>query len=591
MKSFFKSVLSTIVGVLVSSLIIAVIGILILLGFIGIMFKGSSESYSLKDNTVLTIRLSGIMKDRVTPNPIYDYLDIGGDPEIGLTDILSAIQKAKDNDKIKGIYIHSGYFTAPSASLLEIRNALLDFKSGGKFIISYADNYLQNGYFLSSVSNTVIMNPQGALDLHGLSVKPTFYKGLLDKVGIEMQIFKVGTYKSAVEPYMLDKMSEANRQQVTAFADDIWATMLKEISTSREIPTDRLNQLTDTLPAFRASSFVIENKLADTLMYETGVKEYLKALLHVSSTDDIHLATVDNMQSVEDNKSGTFDDQIAVLYAEGSIVSGNSSSDINDRYLIRQIEKLKDNEDIKAVIFRINSPGGSAYASEQIWKAITDLKSSKPVIVSMGGYAASGGYYIASNATKIFAQPNTLTGSIGIFGMFPNTAGLTDKLGLTFDGVKTNKFSDFGDITRPMSSEEKDVLQQYINKGYDLFLTRCSEGRNIPKEDMAKIAEGRVWTGNQALKIGLVDAIGGIDDAIKEAAKLSNLTDYTVHEYPRKPGPFDTFLNTRKDQLATRILKEYLGSDFQLLQTIKDIKNLKEQDFIQARMPYEIDLQ
>lgn len=587
MKKFFKSVLAVIAGVLISCLIIGGIAVLIIVGFTGIF----SDSYSLKDNTVLTIKLSGVMKDKVTPNPIYDYLDIGGSPEISLTDILSAIKKAKDNDKIKGIYIRSGYFTAPSASLVEIRNALIDFKSTGKFIISYADDYLQSGYFVASVSDKVIMNPQGTLDLHGLAVSPTFYKGLLDKIGVEMQIFKVGTYKSAVEPYMLDKMSDANREQVTAFANDIWSTVLKGISSSRNISVEKLNQLTDTLPAFRASSFVIENNLADTLMYETDVKEYLKTLLHVESSKDVHVATIDNMQSVDDPKESESKDQIAILYAEGSIVSGNSSSDINDKYLIRQIEKLKKDEDVKAVVFRVNSPGGSAYASEQIWRAITELKASKPVVVSMGGYAASGGYYISSNATKIFAQPTTLTGSIGIFGMFPNMEGLTNKIGLTFDKVKTNKFSDFGNVTRPMSSEEKEILQQYINRGYDLFLTRCSEGRNIPKDQLEKIAEGRVWTGQQALKIGLVDAIGGIDDAVKEAAKLSNTQEYSTHEYPHKPGMLGTLLKSGKDQFATRALKEYLDNDFQLLKTIKEINNLKEQDFIQARMPYDLDIQ
>lgn len=588
MKKFFKSILATIIGVLISCLIIVGVGLLVLFNLIG----NSTESYSLKENTILTIKLSGMMKDRVTQNPLYDYLDVGGNPEISLTDILSAIKKAKNDDHIKGIYIRSGYFSAPNASLLEIRNALKDFKSSGKFIISYADDYLQNGYFLSSIANKVIMNPQGTLDLHGLAVSPTFYKGLLDKVGIEMQIFKVGTYKSAVEPYMLDKMSDANREQVTAFASDIWQSVLKEISLSRNIEVSKLEQLTDTLPAFRPSSFAIENKLADTLMYETEIKEYLKSLLKVTSVKDINFASVDNMQSVKDSEKSDSTDEIALLYAEGSIISGNSSSDINDKYIIGQIEKLKENKDIKAVVIRVNSPGGSAYASEQIWKAIADLKKEKrAVVVSMGGYAASGGYYISSNATKIFAQPTTLTGSIGIFGMFPNTAGLANKIGLTFDKVKTNKFSDFGDITRPMTSDEKSILQQYINRGYDLFLTRCSEGRNIPKQELEKIAEGRVWTGQQALKLGLVDALGGLDDAIKATAKLSNLNKYVVREYPQKPGPFDMLLKTKKEQFVTNALKEYLGNDFQVLQTIKDIKDMREQDFIQARMPYQLELQ
>ncbi|SHE38121.1 signal peptide peptidase SppA [Dysgonomonas macrotermitis] len=590
MKSFFKSVLATIVGILISSAIIGVICAFLFFGFIGIILSSSSESYSLKNNTVMTINLTGVMKDRVIPNPIYSYLGLDGDPEMSLTDILAAIKKAKNNDKIKGIYIRSGYFSASSSSLNEIREALLEFKSSGKFIVAYADDYLQGGYYVSSVADKVFLNPQGSLDLHGLSVSPTFYKGMLDKLGIEMQIFKVGTYKSAVEPYITDKMSDANREQVSSFANDIWASILKGISDSRDIPIEDLNRLTDTLPAFRGGDFIINNKLADDLLYETEAKQYLKNMLGLSESDDLYTASVTDMQSVTDPKESGSSDRIAVLYAEGSIVSGTGSSDINDRYLIRQIEKLRENDDVKAVVFRVNSPGGSAYASEQIWKAITNLKAVKPVIVSMGGYAASGGYYISCNATKIYAQPTTLTGSIGIFGMFPNVEGLTNKVGLTFDEVKTNKFSDFGDITRPMTTDEKVILQQYIERGYRLFLTRCSEGRNIPMDVMEQIAEGRVWTGKQALSLGLVDALGGMDDAIRDAAMIAGLSSYTVSEYPRKPGPFDEFFKTQKDEFATRTLKEYLGGDFQLLKTIKEIKDLKEQDFIQARMPYDLEI-
>lgn len=590
MKSFFKSVLATIVGILISSAIIGVICAFLFFGFIGIILSSSSESYSLKNNTVMTINLTGVMKDRVIPNPIYSYLGLDGDPEMSLTDILAAIKKAKNNDKIKGIYIRSGYFSASSSSLNEIREALLEFKSSGKFIVAYADDYLQGGYYVSSVADKIFLNPQGSLDLHGLSVSPTFYKGMLDKLGIEMQIFKVGTYKSAVEPYITDKMSDANREQVSSFANDIWDSILKGISDSRDIPVEDLNRLTDTLPAFRGGDFIINNKLADDLLYETEAKQYLKNMLGLSESDDLHTASVTDMQSVTDPKESGSSDRIAVLYAEGSIVSGTGSSDINDRYLIRQIEKLRENDDVKAVVFRVNSPGGSAYASEQIWKAITNLKAVKPVIVSMGGYAASGGYYISCNATKIYAQPTTLTGSIGIFGMFPNVEGLTNKVGLTFDEVKTNKFSDFGDITRPMTTDEKVILQQYIERGYRLFLTRCSEGRNIPMDVMEQIAEGRVWTGKQALSLGLVDALGGMDDAIRDAAMIAGLSSYTVSEYPRKPGPFDEFFKTQKDEFATRTLKEYLGGDFQLLKTIKEIKDLKEQDFIQARMPYDLEI-
>lgn len=551
------------------------------------MSFGSSDKYNLKDNTVLTLKLEGTLSERVEPNSFLDLIGQNTDLEIGLDDILSSIKKAKENDNIKGIYINSGAFAASNASLKEIRDQLADFKESGKFIIAYADVYSQGCYYLSSVADKVIMNPQGNLDLHGLSSSPTFYKGLLNKVGIEMQIFKVGTFKSAVEPFMLDKMSDANREQVTAYINDIWSTITSEISDSRKISVDKINQLTDSLQTFKLANASVNDGLVDTLMYETEVKEYLKDLLKVEKAKDVRMASIKDMTSVSFVKESNSKDVIAILYAEGSINNGSGKDGITDKRYVKEIEKLKDNDKVKAVVFRVNSPGGSAYASEQIWKAITDLKAKKPVVVSMGDYAASGGYYIACNASKIIAQPNTLTGSIGIFGMFPNFEGLTKKVGLSFDNVKTNKFADFGDATRPMRPEEKVILQQYIEHGYDLFLTRCSEGRNIPKDSLDHIAQGRVWTGNQALKIGLVDALGNIDTAIQEAAKLAKLDDYSLQDYPKKVDFLESLLSNQKEEFATKAMKEYLGKDYELFKTIKEIK---EQDFVQARMPYDISI-
>lgn len=551
------------------------------------MSFGSSDKYNLKDNTVLTLKLEGTLSERVEPNSFLDLIGQNTDLEIGLDDILSSIKKAKENDNIKGIYINSGAFAASNASLKEIRDQLADFKESGKFIIAYADVYSQGCYYLSSVADKVIMNPQGNLDLHGLSSSPTFYKGLLDKIGIEMQIFKVGTFKSAVEPFMLDKMSDANREQVTAYINDIWSTITSGISDSRKISVDKINQLTDSLQTFKLANASVSDGLVDTLMYETEVKEYLKDLLKVEKAKDVRMASIKDMTSVSFVKESNSKDVIAILYAEGSINNGSGKDGITDKRYVKEIEKLKDNDKVKAVVFRVNSPGGSAYASEQIWKAITDLKAKKPVVVSMGDYAASGGYYIACNASKIIAQPNTLTGSIGIFGMFPNFEGLTKKVGLSFDNVKTNKFADFGDATRPMRPEEKVILQQYIEHGYDLFLTRCSEGRNIPKDSLDHIAQGRVWTGNQALKIGLVDALGNIDTAIQEAAKLAKLDDYSLQDYPKKVDFLESLLSNQKEEFATKAMKEYLGKDYELFKTIKEIK---EQDFVQARMPYDISI-
>lgn len=590
MKSFFKSVFATIVGIFISFFIIVCFMILF---FISLMSLGtSSEEYTPKENTILKINLSGVMKDRTYSNPLLEFLDLSEDTEISLTETLDAIKKAKANENIKGIYIYSGYMSASNASLTELRDALLDFKKHGKFIISYADTYLQGGYFLSTVADKIIVNPEGMVDLHGISANLMFFKGTLDKLGVDMQIFKVGTYKSAVEPYIDTKMSDANKEQITSYINSIWSNILSRISSARSIPIEELNTLTNEMPAFQTSEFLLKNKLVDELLYESEIKNYLKDLVKVSDIKDLEIATVSDINSIKTKETKEEkNNKIAVLYAEGTIVSGNKKEDISDGYLIKQIQKIADNDDIKGVVFRVNSPGGSAFASEQIWKAITDLKAKKPVYVSMGDYAASGGYYISCNANKIYAQPTTLTGSIGIFGMFPNIEGLTQKIGLTFSNVKTNTFADFGDINRPMREDEKRIVQAYIERGYDLFLTRCSEGRNIPKTKLDSIAQGRVWTGSQAIKLGLVDKLGGMDKAISDLANELNLSSFSIAEYPAPASPFDFLLSTSKDEIAAYLINEYLGADVKLLKSIKEIKNLKETDFIQARMPYELTIE
>jgi len=585
MKDFFKSLLASILGCFI------VLGLFFLIFFLSIaamstMSFSSGEKYVLKDNTVLTLKLEGALSERVEEeNPFLALLGQNSEPQLGMDDVISSIKRAKENDKIKGIYIHAGAFSAAGASLKEIRDQLVDFKESGKFIITYADVYTQGCYYLSSVADKVILNPRGNLDMHGYAAMPTFYKGLLDKIGVEMQIFKVGTFKSAVEPFMLDKMSDANREQVSSYMNDMWSTIISEISQSREIPVGKLNLLTDSLVTFKEATNVLAEGLVDTLMYETGVKEYLKNLIKVEKVKDINLASFKDIATVPAVKESKSDDVIAVLYAQGSITDGNGKDGITSKRFVKEIQKLKDNDKVKAVVFRVNSGGGSAYASEEIWEAMGLLKEKKPVVVSMGDYAASGGYYISCNANKIIAQPNTLTGSIGIFGMFPNVEGLTKKIGVSFDVVKTNQYSDFGNVTRPMRDDEKAILQNYIERGYDLFLTRCSDGRGIPKDSLDLIAQGRVWTGNQALKIGLVDEIGGIDTAIKEAAKLADLNDYSLRSFPRKTDFFEAFFSNQKEELTTQALKDYLGADYEYFKVLKEIK---EQDFVQARMPYDI---
>ncbi|WP_108821278.1 signal peptide peptidase SppA [Dysgonomonas sp. Marseille-P4361] len=581
MKDFLKSLVASILGCFI------VLGLFFLIMFISLvgMSLTSTEKYVLKDNTILTLKLEGVLTDRAQENPLMALLGQETEGQIGLDDVLASIKKAKENEKIQGIYINAGAFSAAPASLKEIRDELLDFKKSGKFVVAYADVYSQGCYYLSSVADKIMLNPQGNLDLHGFATVPTFYKGLLDKVGVEMQIFKVGTFKSAVEPFMLDKMSDANKEQVSAYLNDIWATLTNEVSESRNISVEKLNTYADELAMFKKAEDILAASLVDTLIYETGVKEYLKNLIDVKDVEDMNLASIKNMTSVSFTNESKSDDVIAVLYAEGNITDGSGKEGITSKRFVKELEKLKNNDKVKAVVFRVNSGGGSAYASEQIWKAVGELKDKKPIVVSMGDYAASGGYYISCLASKIIAQPNTLTGSIGIFGMFPNVEGLTKKVGLSYDVVKTNQYADFGTITRPMREDEKAILQNYIERGYDLFLTRCSDGRGISKESLDSIAQGRVWTGNQALEIGLVDELGGINDAIEAAAELAKLENYKVNNFPKKEDFFESLFSNQKEELTTKALKEYLGSDYEHFKILKEIK---EQDFVQARMPYDI---
>lgn len=592
MKDFLKIVLASALGFVIANILFSIIAMIFFFGAIG-SFLGSmsgGEKFILQDNTVLNLRLNGSIMER-TPeeDPFTSMIGSNRPLPMGLNDIVSAIRKAKNNDKIKGIYIDSRIMTASMATLAEIRHELENFKESGKFIVAYADTYTQGGYYLASVADKVAINPQGMLDLHGLASIPVFYKDALDKLGIEMQIFKVGTYKSAVEPFTQNEMSEANREQVSSFLNDAWSFLRSDLAESRSLTIANIDSLANNLPAVQSTDFLLSANLVDTLLYETEMKDYLRSLLDIDEDAKIPSATVTNMKSVTTKTVKKTDNTIAILYAHGNIISGTGSSNIQDKYMVDQIEKLRKDKEIKAVVFRINSGGGSAYASEQIWKAITDLKAEKPVVVSMGDMAASGGYYIACNADKIVAQPTTLTGSIGVFGAIPSFEGTAKKLGISTDEVKTNEFSDFGNVIRPFNEREKQLLQSMVERGYDLFLTRCSEGRDMPKDSMALYAEGRVWTGNQAKEIGLVDELGGIERAIEIAAEMANLgKSYVVFEYPKLRSRFDELLNPRKEELVARTMKEYLGESYEMFMLLKDIK---EQDYIQARIPYNLSIQ
>ncbi|GHV12407.1 signal peptide peptidase SppA [Bacteroidia bacterium] len=542
---------------------------------------GEATTTHVAQNSVLKINLNSVITDRKTDNPM-DWLLRGGSSSIetvGLNELLKAIEKAKSNDHIKGIYLFAGQTMTGYASMEPIRKALLDFKKSGKFIIAYGENFNHRSYYASSVADSVFMNPQGTMDFRGLASSIQFNKAVLEKWGIEMQVYKVGTYKSAVEPYIQDKMSDANREQVTAFLNDIWGTLLAGISESRGISEKQLNQYADECMTFAAPEKLIEYRLIDGLRYSDEVQACLKAKAGIKVDDKLALVSVKEMKSLPNEKKTSEKEKIAVLYAEGEIVgdavpSFYSSGIITAKEMVKELNRLKDNDDVKAVVFRVNSPGGSGYASEQIWHAVETLRAKKPVVVSMGDYAASGGYYIACGANKIVAEPSTLTGSIGVFGLIPNGAVLAKKMGATFDGVSTNKYSSFGSSmlsipllgigllpARPLNSEEGAMVQAHVERFYDTFLTRVSEGRHTTKEKIDAIGQGRVWTGQQALNLGLVDILGGVDVAIQTAAKLANVEKYAVSEYPAAKEFWMSLLNETTESVSDRIAKAFIGKE------------------------------
>lgn len=583
MKDFLKFTFATVTGIILSGSILFLIGIITIVGLV----SSTETETSVKDNSIFFLDLSGNLIERSEDNPFTQFL---GDDfnTYGLDDILTSIKKAKKIDEIKGIYLQSSFLNSAFASLEEIRNALIDFKESGKFIIAYADNYTQGLYYLSSVADKVMLNPQGIIEWKGLASQPIFYKDLLQKLGIEMQVFKVGTYKSAVEPYISTEMSPANREQVTEFINSIWNRVLNDVSQSRNISIDSLNTYANRMMMFYPAKDFVTCGLIDTLVYKDGIRNYLKQQLKLEKDDDIRTLTLSEMINVKKDipkdKSGNI---VAIYYAYGEIDGMDDTNGINSQKVIKDLRKLRENENVKAVVLRVNSPGGSAFGSEQIWHEVSLLKAIKPVIVSMGDYAASGGYYISCAADTIVAQPTTLTGSIGIFGMIPNVEGLTNKIGLNFDVVKTNMYSDFGALGRGLNNDEKALMQMYINNGYNLFVKRCADGRNMTMEAIEKIAEGRVWTGAEAQKIGLIDELGGMDKAIEIAAKKADIESYTLLEYPEKEGFFSTFLNKKASNYIESKLRNcfgdyYMGFNF--------MKKADKQDLIQARMPFDLNI-
>ena len=581
-RGFFQALLAVCVGGLVS----IAFSVMIFFFVLGAVVSAGNVPAVITDHSVLCINLDATVEERAEDNPFAELL--GGDyaASQGLDDILLAIREAKTNPKIEGIYLKGGVLSTESATIQEIRKELLDFKTSGKFILAYSDMYSQGGYYLASVADKIMMNPSGMLEWKGLASQPIFYKELLEKLGVDMQVFRVGTYKSAVEPFICTEMSDANRAQVQSFADDIWSNFCADVSASRNIPVDSLNAFADNYMFFNEAQAIVDYGFVDTLVYVDGARDVLRN--HLGGVK-ANLVTPKELASTVVPETSA--NEIAVYYAYGEIVDEKTSgftgggAEIVGSKIVDDLDKLMNDDKVKAVVLRVNSPGGSASASEHMWKAIDLLKAKKPVVVSMGDYAASGGYYMSCNANRIFAQPTTLTGSIGIFGMVPNFSGLlTEKLGLHFDVVKTNESADFGAFGRGFNAKETAAMQAYIERGYDLFLTRVANGRGMTKEAVNEIAQGRVWTGQQALEIGLVDQLGSLEDAIAYAAELAETPDYTVGNYPAKDAFMAQLMDATKENYLERELRTLLGEHYRSLNVLKQIES---GNYLQARMPYD----
>lgn len=587
MKDFFKYTLATVTGI---ALAISLLTVLSIFSLIGMAVSGQSST-KVESNSVFVLPLSGVLEERTQDNVMGQLMgnDEGG---LGLDGILAAIRKAKAEKDIKGIYIEAGMFAPDAAASAQaIRNQLADFRKSGKWIVAYADTYTQSSYYICSVADKVFLNPQGVIDWHGLASQPYFLKDLLAKFGVKVQLSKVGKYKSAPEMLTADGMSEPNREQVTAYINGVWNSMLADVGASRKLSVKTLNDYADNLIMTADPKSYVSMKLVDKLIYTDEVKTEIKKMLGIDADDKINQLSLSDMSNIEDDDDG---DQIAVYYAFGDIVDAapggiSTSPCIAAETVCKDLEALAEDDDVKAVVLRVNSGGGSAYASEQIWHSVMNLKAKKPVVVSMGGYAASGGYYISCAANYIYAEPTTLTGSIGIFGMFPDFSGLLkDKLGVKFDEVKTNKFSAFGTPARPFNEEEMAYLNAYIDRGYKLFRKRVADGRKMKTEAVEAIAQGRVWIGSDALKVKLVDGMGGIDAAVAKAAALAKAGEYHTVSYPAPPNFIDQLFASMNggnylDEQVRQTLGEYYAP-------FMFVKNLNSQNAIQARMPYRINM-
>ena len=594
MKDFFKNVAATIVGLFAFGLIMTILGFICIIG----MVASSNSKPALKDNAVMVMKLQGQIEDRTEDNWLGE---LTGEQfnNIGMNRILSSIRKAKNEDKVKGIYLETGILETDYATLQEIRNALADFKKSGKWIIAYGDALSQGGYYLASVANKVYVNPEGNVDWHGIASQPQYIKDVAAKFGVHFTVVKVGKYKSYTETYTEDKMSDANREQVSRYIGGLWQQMLGDVSKSRNISKDSLNRYADGLMVFDDTKLLKSRKMVDGFCYYDEIRDVVKKQLGLKTDEAINQVDYNDVDMAIDD-SNLMGEEIAVYYCQGSIVRMETPSiygseqQIVSTKVIKDLQELADNSQVKAVVLRINSGGGDAYASEQIWRAVKELNKKKPVVVSMGGMAASGAYYMSMGAQYIMAQPTTLTGSIGIFGALPDFSDLmTKKLGFKYDEVKTNRNSAYASagMSRPWSTEEIATMQNYVNRGYSLFRKRVAEGRKMSIEQVEKIAQGRVWLGTDAKDIKLIDGFGGLSDAIDKAAELAHLSSYQAVEYPAMAGWMEQLLDMAGGNKGTYLDEQLRLALGDLYQPFIMIRNMKEKEPIQAALPYVLNIQ
>ena len=594
MKDFFKNVAATIVGLFAFGLIMTILGFICIIGMIA---SGNSKP-TLKDNAVMVLKLQGQIEDRSEDNWLGE---LTGEQfnNLGMNKILSSIRKAKDEEKVKGIYLETGILESDYATLQEIRNALADFKKSGKWIIAYGDALSQGGYYLASVANKVYVNPEGNVDWHGIASQPQYIKDVAAKFGVHFTVVKVGKYKSYTETYTEDKMSDANREQVSRYIGGLWQQMLADVSKSRNISKDSLNRYADGLMVFDDAQLLKSRKMVDGFCYYDEIRDVVKRQLGLKTDETINQVDYNDVDMAIDD-SNLMGEEVAVYYCQGSIVRMETPSiygseqQIVSTKVIKDLQELADNSQVKAVVLRINSGGGDAYASEQIWRAVKELNKKKPVVVSMGGMAASGAYYMSMGAQYIMAQPTTLTGSIGIFGALPDFSDLmTKKLGFKYDEVKTNRNSAYASagMSRPWSAEEITTMQNYVNRGYNLFRKRVAEGRKMSTEQVEKIAQGRVWLGTDAKNIKLIDGFGGLSDAIDKAAELAHLSSYQAVEYPALAGWMEQLMDMAGGNKGTYLDEQLRLALGDLYQPFIMIRNMKEKEPIQAALPYVLNIQ